>query len=242
MIELLAGAAAAAAVIGVAARPPVRRLPGHADLLAPHGSAAMVATELVTAGVELLDRLRPARRMARRDAQLPDALDRLASALRGGQAVGTALAGVAAALPEPLGGELGEVTAAIAHGASVTTATTAWAQRPGASADVRLVAAAFTLGADAGGEVARAIDRVAATLRERRELEGEARSLATQARTSAGVLAIAPLAFTALVAAIQPEAVAFLFTTRMGLACLALGVGLEGLGATWMARIVRSAA
>ena len=84
--------------------------------------------------------------------------------------------------------------------------------------------------------MARAVDRVAATLRERRELRAEVRALATQARASAGVLAVAPLAFAALVSTIEPGVVGFLVTTPVGLACLAVGLGLDGLGALWMAR------
>jgi tight adherence protein B len=78
-------------------------------------------------------------------------------------------------------------------------------------------------------------------LRERREVAGEVRALATQARTSAGVLAVAPLAFTGLVSTIEPGAVAFLVTSPLGLACLLLGLALEALGAVWMTRITRSA-
>ena len=90
--------------------------------------------------------------------------------------------------------------------------------------------------------MSRALDRVAATLRERRELRGEARALSTQARASAGVLTIAPIAFAGLVSTIEPGVVGFLLTTPAGLACLAVGLALDGLGALWMARIVRAAA
>ena len=68
------------------------------------------------------------------------------------------------------------------------------------------------------------------------------RALATQARTSAAVLAIAPLAFTVLVSTIEPRAVGFLITTPLGLVCLVLGLGLEALGAVWMNQITRRAA
>jgi tight adherence protein B len=88
--------------------------------------------------------------------------------------------------------------------------------------------------------VARAVDAVAATLRERREVQGEVVALATQARTSAGLLVVAPLGFAALVSTIEPGAVEFLVGTPLGWACLAGGLGLDALGAVWMQRIVRS--
>jgi len=190
----------------------------------------------------VLDQRLPARRRDRRDAQLPDALEHLASALRGGLAVGPAVRQVASRAPDPLGTELRPLVVALDGGAPVATALRGWAAAPGASRDVQLVVAALTLGAAAGGEVARSVDGLAATLRERRALQAEVRALATQARASAGVLAVAPIAFAALVTTIEPGAVAFLVASPLGLLCLGLGLGLEGLGALWMARITGSVA
>lgn len=184
-----------------------------------------------------------ARRSAdRRDAQLPQALERLASSVRAGCALGQAFAAMARSTPEPLGSELRATAAEVEHGAALVIALDRWSARPDSGAEVRLAAAALGLAADAGGEVARSVDRVAATLRERRELRAEVGALATQARASAGVLAAAPLAFTALVSSVEPGAVTFLLTSPLGLVCLATGLALEALGAAWMARILRSVA
>jgi tight adherence protein B len=188
----------------------------------------------------VVDRVRPARRLDRRDAQLPDALEQLAAAMRGGLAIGPAIGDVARAAPEPLADDLRAVATALDGGTPVATALAGWAGAPTASRDVHLVVAALTVGARAGGEVARAVDGIAATLRERRALQAEVRALATQARASAGVLAVAPVAFAALVATIEPGAVAFLVARPLGIVCLLLGLGLEGIGAAWMARITRS--
>jgi tight adherence protein B len=179
-----------------------------------------------------------ARRHARaRDAQLPEAFERLAVATRSGRSVGAALEEVAASTAPPLGPELAAATVAVAAGVAVEQALEAWAGDD-PTPDLLLATTALALGARAGGEVARACDRVAATLRERRELRAEARALSTQARASAGVLTVAPLAFAALVSALEPGVVAFLLTEPAGLACLATGLGLDGLGAAWMTRIV----
>jgi tight adherence protein B len=188
-------------------------------------------------GQALLDRLLPDRRDQRRDRQLPDALDRLGASLRAGTAIGPALVALAAEVPAPLGSELSAVARSIDHGGSVAEALGGWTTAHPASRDVRLVAAALTVGAGAGGEVARAVDGVAATLRERHQLAAEARSLAAQAHASASLLLIAPGLFGLLVATVEPSAIRFLLTTPVGLACLLLGVGLDAIGAVWMARI-----
>ncbi len=100
----------------------------------------------------------------------------------------------------------------------------------------------MTDAARAGGHVARSVDQVAATLRERRQLRAEVRALATQARSSALVLVLAPPAFTLLLSAVEPGTVRFLLTSGTGLACLAAGIALDVVGGAWMARILRSAA
>lgn len=230
--------------------------PTAAWLIARWASALTVALAAVTAGAagaalagaavlaspSAVRRLVARRSADRRDAQLPQALERLASSMRGGSSLGQAFATVARSTPEPLGNELRSTAAEVAHGASLATALDRWSTRPTSGSEVWLASAALGLAADAGGEVARSVDRVAATLRERRELRAEVRALATQARASAGVLAAAPLAFTALVSSIEPAAITFLLTSPVGLVCLVGGLALEALGAAWMAHILRSVA
>ena len=228
-------ALAMVALVLLAAGGAPRRLP-------PTPTAGAPGQRVADRAADLLQRAVPSRRRRRADQQLPDALDRLASALRAGQAIGPALVALAEDLPDPLGTDLRAVTASIERGAPAGDAVARWAGSDAATPDVGLVAAALTIGARAGGEVARAIDGVAATLRERHELRGELRALATQARASAGVLAVAPVAFAALVASIDPRAIHFLVATPVGLACLVAGVGLDAVGVVWMARITRSAA
>lgn len=204
--------------------------------------AAAIGLATMVALAPRLTRQVVRRRLAdRRDAQLPMALERLASGLRAGQGAGPALAAVAETTGAPLGIELRAITAEIAHGAGIGQAVDRWAERSDATPAVRLAAAAMTLGIDAGGEMARSLDRVAATVRERRQLTAEAHALATQARASAVVLCGAPVAFTVLVSSVEPGVPQFLFATPAGLACLVAGAALDAAGATWMARIVRAA-
>lgn len=231
---LLTGAAVIAIVAAAGMTAPVRRRPAS--------PFARPSPRRISRGsvVGLLERARPQRRRRRRDDQLPDALERLASAVRGGEGIGPAVRDLAGAVPDPLGADLRPVAVAIDQGEPVARALAGWAAGPGASPDVELVVAALTLGAHAGGEVARALDRVAATLRERREVHAEVRALAAQARASAGVLAVAPLGFAALVSTIEPRSATFLVASPLGMACLVAGLGLEALGGAWMARIIRS--
>lgn len=174
----------------------------------------------------------------KQDEQLPAALERVAAGIRSGQALPAALLAVAADTPAPLGQELARRTAGLGQGAGLSGAMEEWAADPEASPSERLAGTALAIGATTGGEVARALDQVAGSLRQSLQVQAEARALSSQARASALLLAVAPFAFTALVATVEPDVVVFLVTTAPGIACLISGLGLQLAGAKWMARIV----
>jgi tight adherence protein B len=97
----------------------------------------------------------------------------------------------------------------------------------------------MALGVDTGGAQARAVDGVAATLRDRLALDAEVRALSSQARASAVVIGVAPVVFGAVTAATDARTAAFLFRSPVGLLCLAMGLGLDALSWFWMRRLVR---
>ena len=172
--------------------------------------------------------------------QLPLALESIARSLRSGasarQAVGEA-AGVAGGC-RSLQDELATVAAQAGQGSSLVGALEALAERrprPG----VRLAVAALCLGIDTGGAQARAVDGVAATMRERLGVEAEVRALSSQARVSALVIGLAPLAFGAFAAATDPRTSQFLLHTPAGLSFVTIGLLLDGVGWLWMQRLCR---
>jgi tight adherence protein B len=197
---------------------------------------ALAALAALAAPV-LARRVAAARRAERLEAQVPVALDQVAAALRAGTSLHSALAETAARTPGPLGPQLALVVRDAARGLPLRDAVEHWGRSQGPT--VALAGAALALGAEAGGGVARAVDGVAATIRDRHLVAAEARALATQARASAVLLAVAPVLFAALVGVADPAAARFLLTTPLGVACLVLGLALDAVGLFWMARITR---
>lgn len=175
----------------------------------------------------------------RRTRQLPDALDAVATALRGGTALAPAI-GNAASVGPPLGAELAAIADGVANGQPLDQAVGAWAERSG-DTGTGLAAAAITVAARVGGPGARAVDGAAASLRDRLDADAEASALATQGRVSALVLTLAPIAFAVLLTGLDPRAGRFLLGTPTGWLCIALGLGLDAVGAFWMSRLVRRA-
>ena len=222
------------------------------------GGAAGVLAGLVVGGVPLVAlRARRGRADSRLEQQLPLALESIARSLRSGASVRQAIAEAAAA-PGGFGSgarvgggrrgntrgrlqaELATVADQAGHGAGLVEALEALAARrprPG----VRLAVAALCLGVDTGGAQARAVDGVAATMRERLAVEAEVRALSSQARMSALVIGLAPLGFGAFAAATDPRTSEFLLHTPVGLALVGVGLLLDGAGWLWMQRLCRVA-
>jgi tight adherence protein B len=184
----------------------------------------------------LVARVVDMRTWRRFDEQLPDAVAAIARGLRSGASLRAALAEAAAVAPEPVAAPLHDVVATADAGVPLAEALDAWAQRC-PRANVLLLVAALSLAHDTGGASAQAVDGVAATLRRRQAARAEAVALATQARTSAYVLAGAPVAVCAVTLLAGGGPARFLLGTPTGLACLVAGLLLEALGGWWMARL-----
>lgn len=206
------------------------------------GLAGLAIVALV-AGPALVVRSRRGRADTRIEQALPLALEAVARSLRSGaslrQAVEEAGRGTAGA-GRALAAELSRAAAEAAQGASLVAALEAVATRrplPG----VRLGVAALCLGAETGGAQARAVDGVAATVRERLAVAAELKALSSQARMSALVIGLAPVGFGGFAAATDPRTAQFMFHTPAGLALLAGGLVLDTLGWLWMQRLAKVA-
>lgn len=203
------------------------------------GPGAVASAGAVLAPIAVL-RSRRGRGDLRAEAALPGALESMARALRSGASVRQAIEEAAAMTPGPLGEELGRVAVQAARGAPLVAALEALAERrplPG----IRLAVAALCLGVETGGAHARAVDGVAATLRDRLSVAAEVRALAAQARISAVVIGLAPIGFGAFAAATDPRTSEFVFHTVPGLVLLCAGLGLDAVGWFWMNRLSRVA-
>jgi tight adherence protein B len=103
------------------------------------------------------------------------------------------------------------------------------------------VAGALSVAAETGGAASTALDGLARSLRDALGAQAEAAALSAQARLSAIVVGVAPIAYLVFAAATDPHAAATLVSTPSGRLCLVLGLALDTLGALWMRRITRSA-
>jgi tight adherence protein B len=201
-----------------------------AIVMAPIGSIAVggaAAAGLVVA------RRRPRRAVFAR-ADLVGAVETMAATLRSGASVHQAVERAGSAAPGAVGTGLRAVALQTRQGMRLDLALSEWAA--GLPANAAAVAHALDLAAASGAGHAAALDAVADALRSRERLRREVRALAGQARASAMVLVALPVVFAAGAALTAPGVSRFLLRSPGGWACLASGVGLDAVGAWWMAR------
>lgn len=169
-------------------------------------------------------------------AQLPTLLHGLAREMRAGRSLQQAVR-VVAVDPDVASLGLAAAVHRIDAGAGVVATIDRWAAELH-HADADLVRAVLNTGATTGGAMATSLDRAAASLRERAELQREIRALSSQARTSALVLTIAPVAFLVLMGTLEPTILTAVAGTTIGQVGFVAGVVLDVTGWLWMRRMV----
>ncbi len=173
------------------------------------------------------------------DVKLASALDALGRSVRSGASLPHAVAEASTSVRGGVAGDLARVAASAARGQPFADALSEWRSgrdRP----SVRLSVGALALATQTGGPPARVIEEVAAAIRVRQQVAGEAHALAAQARLSAVVVGLSPLGFMAVMFITDPRTIRTLFATPIGLTCLAAGLTLDAIGAAWMHRMSNS--
>jgi tight adherence protein B len=193
-------------------------------------AATAVAPRIMVANMRRVRR----RRLA---AQLPDAISLWAGLLRSGQAVTAALSQVSSRQPEPLGAELKLALAEHRLGMSLGASIGALRDRVGVP-DLRMLATLLQVHRDLGGNLAEAMDRLAATLRTRLAMEARIRSLTAQGRLQGLVVGALPLLLAAVLSLMEPAAMHAMVSTPAGWAAMAVVAALEVAGFLMIRRIV----
>lgn len=156
-----------------------------------------------------------ARRLARVEPQLADAIDLIVRALRAGHGLPHALRMVSEEAPQPLGYEFEKVCDQIRFGVPVDEALRSLAMR-NPSDDIRCLVIAVVLQRETGGNLAEALGTIASLVRDRQRLRQRIKALSAEGRLSAWILGLLPFCLAGAIAVINPQLLATLWTDPAG--------------------------
>ncbi len=172
------------------------------------------------------------------EASVPLALDAMAASLRSGAGLVVAMHDVSSSQVGMSGRDFALMCREIDKGRRVVEALDAWATRRPLRC-VRLTAAAMALAVETGGAQAKALDGVAATVRQRLDARTRAKTAATESKASAFALTILPAVISGPVLVLSADARYFMFHTSVGATTFVVGVLLDVIGAFVMAQMIR---
>lgn len=177
------------------------------------------------------------RRLKSFQAQLPDALELIARALRAGHSLAAGFSLVAQEMTDPIGTEFGRVFEEQNLGISLDEALQNVTQRV-PNLDLKFFATSVVLQRQTGGDLAEILDKIGHLVRERFKIYGQVQALTGEGRLSGVVLLGLPPVLFLAVYRLNPDYIMALFTDPMGKKMLAGAVFLQFLGALVIRKIV----
>lgn len=198
---------------------------------------ALAATIVMVFMPRLLYRLLRRRRLARYEAQLPDALMALSGSIRAGASLSGAIEQLVRESPAPLSQEFGLMLREQRLGVPLEQALAGLSRRVPTQTNV-LVVSAMRISLETGGGLADALERTAETVRNRLQMEGKINALTAQGKLQAWIVGAMPLALMFILNKMNPGDMALFWDTRLGWAMLGLIAILEVLGIYVIRKIV----
>jgi tight adherence protein B len=177
------------------------------------------------------------RRLKHFGAQLPDALEMMARALRAGQSLAFGFNAVASEMSAPVGKEFGRVFEEQNLGVAMDDSLRTMCERV-PSLDLRFFVTAVILQRQTGGDLSEILDKIGELIRERFRILGQVQALTGEGRLSGVVLMALPLLLFVVVYHLNPEYVSQLFTDRAGKKMLAIAIVMQVIGAFVIKKIV----
>ena len=179
-----------------------------------------------------------ARRLAKFEQQLPEALDMMVSALQAGHSLITALGALGQDCPEPIGSEFRTLFEEQNFGVDLRTAMVNFTARVPLQ-DVRIFVAAALIQKESGGNLAEVLSKVALTTRERFRLKKQIAVHTAQGRMTGRVLTLLPVGLGFGMYLANPVGMSVLWTRPAGLKMLYTAIVMVLIGSMLIRRIVR---
>jgi tight adherence protein B len=170
-------------------------------------------------------------------AQLSDALELVARALRAGHSLGAGMHVVAEEMPSPIAVEFGRVFEEQNLGIPIEEAMKSLCERV-PNLDLRFFVTSVGIQRQTGGDLAEILDKIGYVIRERFRILGQVKALTGEGRLSGVVLIALPFALFAFMLNVKPDYVESLWTTELGRKMSLFAIIAQILGALVIRKIV----
>jgi tight adherence protein B len=170
-------------------------------------------------------------------AQLPDALELVARALRAGHSLGAGMHVVAEEMPAPIAEEFGRVYEEQNLGIPIEDSMRNICERV-PNLDLRFFVTSVAIQRQTGGDLAEILDKIGHVIRERYRILGQVKALTAEGRLSGVVLIALPFVLFLVMLHIKPDYVQVLWTEPLGIKMSVFGLVMQILGALVIKKIV----
>jgi tight adherence protein B len=170
-------------------------------------------------------------------AQLSDALELVARALRAGHSLAAGMHVVAEEMPSPIADEFGRVFEEQNLGIAIEDSLRNMCERV-PNLDLRFFVTSVAIQRQTGGDLAEILDKIGYVIRERFRILGQVKALTGEGRLSGIVLIALPFALFGFMLNVKPDYVESLWTTELGKKMSAFAIIAQIVGALVIRKIV----
>lgn len=170
-------------------------------------------------------------------AQLSDALELVARALRAGHSLQSGMHVVAEEMPSPIADEFGRVFEEQNLGIPIEDAMFGMCDRV-PNLDLRFFVTAVAIQRQTGGDLAEILDKIGHLIRERFKIIGQIKALTGEGRLSGVVLIGLPFVLFLVMLHMKPDYVSKLWTTQIGIKMSVFALIMQLVGAAVIKKIV----
>lgn len=177
------------------------------------------------------------RRLNKFAAQLSDALELVARALRAGHSLGAGMHVVAEEMPSPIADEFGRVFEEQNLGIPIEESMQSMCERV-PNLDLRFFVTSVAIQRQTGGDLAEILDKIGYVIRERFRILGQVKALTGEGRLSGVVLIALPFALFGFMLNAKPDYIEPLWTTDLGKKMSLAAIIAQVIGALVIRKIV----
>ena len=166
-------------------------------------------------------KFRQRRRLKAFNGRLPDTMSLLSNALKAGLSLPQALEVVARNATAPVADELNRAIREMNLGTATPQAMANMVRRVG-SEDLDLIVTAISIHSTVGGNLARILDSISHTIRQRVQMKAQISAMTAQMRASGWIITLLPFIVAGVLNVITPSYFQVMFTTPLGRVMLGL--------------------